>query len=117
MGVFPSYYEPWGYTPLECIASGIPSVTSDLSGFGSFVESAIPEPDKVGIYVLKRKHRNINDSAEDLANILFDFVKMNRRERIMQRNKVEASSILFDWDKLGKFYDKAYGLAIRNKEL
>ena len=117
MGVFPSYYEPWGYTPLECIASGIPSVTSDLSGFGSFVESAIPEPDKAGIYVLKRKHKNLSDAAENLANILFEFVKMNRRERIMQRNRVEASSILFDWDKLGKYYDKAYGLAIRNKEV
>jgi glycogen synthase len=117
MGIFPSYYEPWGYTPLECIASGIPSVTSDLSGFGSFVESAIPDSDKSGIYVLKRKHKTFIESAENLADILFEFVKMNRRDRIMQRNKVEASSVLFDWSKLGKFYDKAYGLAIRNKEL
>ncbi len=115
MGIFPSYYEPWGYTPLECIASGIPSVTSDLSGFGSFVESSITEPDKSGIFVLKRKHQSFNDTSENLANIMFDFVKMNRRERIMQRNKVEASSILFDWEKLGKYYDKAYGLAIRSK--
>ena len=37
MGVFPSYYEPWGYTPLECIARGVPAVTSDLSGFGDYV--------------------------------------------------------------------------------
>lgn len=117
MGIFPSYYEPWGYTPLECIASGIPSVTSDLAGFGSFVESTIPESDKSGIYVLKRKNKSFHEAAENLANILFDFVRMSRRERIMQRNRVEASSVLFDWGKLGKFYDKAYGLAIRNKEL
>lgn len=117
MGIFPSYYEPWGYTPLECIASGIPSITSDLSGFGSFVESTIPESEKSGIYILKRKHKSFFEAAEDLANILFEFVKMNRRDRIMQRNKVEASSVLFDWGKLGKFYDKAYGLAIRNKEI
>jgi glycogen(starch) synthase len=117
MGIFPSYYEPWGYTPLECIASGIPSVTSDLAGFGSFVESTIPESDKSGIYVLKRKHKTFHEAAENLADILFDFVKLNRRDRITQRNKVEASSTMFDWGKLGKFYDKAYGLAIRNKEV
>lgn len=117
MGIFPSYYEPWGYTPLECIASGIPSVTSDLAGFGSFVESTIPESDKSGIYVLKRKHKSFHEAAENLANILFDFVKMSRRDRIMQRNRVEASSVLFDWGKLGKYYDKAYGLSIRNKEV
>lgn len=117
MGIFPSYYEPWGYTPLECIASGIPSVTSDLSGFGSFVESTVPDYDKSGLYVLKRNHKGFHEAAEDLANILFNFVKMNRRDRIMQRNKVEASSVLFDWSKLGKYYDKAYGLAIRSKEV
>jgi glycogen(starch) synthase len=117
MGIFPSYYEPWGYTPLECIASGIPSVTSDLAGFGSFVESAIPESDKSGIYVLKRKHKSFHEAAENLANVLFDFVKMSRRDRIMQRNRVEATSVMFDWSKLGKYYDKAYGMAIRNKEL
>ena len=117
MGVFPSYYEPWGYTPLECVVSGIPSVTSDLSGFGAFVDSTIPEHDKTGIYVLKRKTRSFDEAADDLANLLFEYVKMNRRDRITQRNRVEASSVLFDWEKLGKFYDKAYGLAIRNKEL
>jgi glycogen(starch) synthase len=117
MGVFPSYYEPWGYTPLECVVSGIPSVTSDLSGFGAFVDSTIPEHDKTGIYVLKRKTTSFDEAADDLANLLFDYVKMSRRDRITQRNRVEASSVLFDWEKLGKFYDKAYGLAIRNKEL
>ena len=37
MGVFPSYYEPWGYTPMECVALGVPAVTTDLSGFGAYV--------------------------------------------------------------------------------
>src|SRR5690606_30993851 len=39
MGIFPSYYEPWGYTPMECVASGVPTVTTDLAGFGSYVRS------------------------------------------------------------------------------
>jgi glycogen(starch) synthase len=39
VGIFPSYYEPWGYTPMECIALGVPAVTTDLSGFGAYVNS------------------------------------------------------------------------------
>ena len=45
MGVFPSYYEPWGYTPAECTALGIPSVTTNLSGFGCFIEGSHPPQD------------------------------------------------------------------------
>lgn len=113
LGVFPSYYEPWGYTPLECSASGLPSITSDLAGFGSFVESNIKDTEKIGISILKRRNKSFNDAAEDLSNMMLDFVKMNRRQRIMQRNRVEASSEQFDWNKLGKFYDCAYGMAVR----
>jgi glycogen(starch) synthase len=114
MGIFPSYYEPWGYTPLECSASGIPSVTSDLAGFGSYVQATIPDHEKAGLYLINRKNINFHDAAEQLATTLFRFTKMNRRDRIMQRNKVEAASVQFDWNKLGKYYLKAYGIAIKN---
>lgn len=112
LGVFPSYYEPWGYTPLECIASGVPAVTSDLAGFGTYVKDSIPEHDDKGIYVVDRKDKRFEDAAEELAEKLFQFTKLSRRERIVQRNKVEASSDLFDWKELAKHYDMAYHLAI-----
>lgn len=114
MGIFPSYYEPWGYTPLECTASGIPSITSNLAGFGSYVANTIPEPEKAGMYILNRKNVSFDEAAENLANLLYRFIKLSRRDRIMQRNKVEAASVQFDWNKLGKSYLKAYGLAIRS---
>ncbi len=114
LGVFPSYYEPWGYTPLECSASGIPSITSDLAGFGSFAKSNIKDHEKVGIYLLKRRGKSFDAAAEDLANMMLGFVKLNRRQRIMQRNRVEASSTQFGWDKLRKYYDMAYGMAVRS---
>ena len=41
MGVFPSYYEPWGYTPAECTVMGIPSITTNLSGFGCFMQEQV----------------------------------------------------------------------------
>lgn len=111
LGIFPSYYEPWGYTPLESMASGVPSVTSDLSGFGEYVQSHIEHPAKKGVYVINRYHKDFHTSAQQLADILYQFVKQSRRERINQRNRVESSSEDFDWNKLTSHYDEAYRLA------
>ena len=112
MGIFPSYYEPWGYTPLECIASGVPTATSDLAGFGDYVKKNMPNPDKSGIYVVNRDQRSFDDSANQLANILYHFVQLNRRERITLRNRTESSAVYFDWDTLTKYYSMAYHQAL-----
>lgn len=114
LGVFPSYYEPWGYTPLECIASGIPTVTSDLSGFGDYVLSNLPSEESHGIYIVRRRHNDYTKAAESLANMLFTFVQLTRRERISQRNMVESSSENFDWKYLVKYYKDAYQLIIES---
>lgn len=115
MGVFPSYYEPWGYTPLECVARGVPAITSDLSGFGDYVLQTIPDPEQKGIFVVHRQEKSFDESAEELTNMLWDFVLLNRRERIMQRNAVESSAELFDWKNLRVHYDRAYALALERK--
>lgn len=113
LGVFPSYYEPWGYTPLECMASGIPSVTSDLAGFGSFVDKNIPGHNDMGVYIVNRKQKSFNEAAQQLADLMFDYASMSRRERITQRNTVEGASVQFDWKELGKYYDEAYAEALK----
>jgi len=112
LGIFPSMYEPWGYTPLECLASGLPSVTSNLAGFGDYVVKNIPDHEERGMYIIDRTDGNFNRSAEELANILFDFVQKTRRDRISLRYKCEESSLHFDWSNLGKFYDEAYKTAL-----
>lgn len=112
LGIFPSMYEPWGYTPLECLASGLPSVTSNLAGFGDYVVNNIPDHEERGMYIIERNEGNFNRAAEELANIMFDFVKMSRRDRISLRYKCEESSLHFDWSNLGKFYDAAYKSAL-----
>ena len=112
LGIFPSMYEPWGYTPLECLASGLPSITSEVAGFGDYVVNNIPDHDEKGMYIVKRKDRNFFDIAEDLANMMFDFVQMSRRERIALRYKCEEASLHFDWSNLGKYYDKAYNAVL-----
>jgi glycogen(starch) synthase len=112
LGVFPSYYEPWGYTPLECVARGVPAITSDLSGFGDYVLQTIPDPELKGIFVVHRQEKSFDESAEELTDMMWQFVQHTRRERIMQRNAVESSAELFDWKNLRVHYDRAYALAL-----
>ncbi|MDH5657398.1 MAG: glycosyltransferase, partial [Spirochaetia bacterium] len=108
LGVFPSYYEPWGYTPMECAAFGVPSVTSDLSGFGSYIQKQLALPEQYGLYVVKRKHKSFNESADHLSKIMFEIANMNRRERIDLRNRVESESVMFDWNEMFLNYLKSY---------
>jgi glycogen(starch) synthase len=112
MGVFPSYYEPWGYTPMECVALGVPAVTTDLSGFGAYVRRHIPDSDDKGICVLNRRYRGFDDACNELVDYLFDFVRMSRRQRIELRNRVERLSELFDWSALIRHYREAHDLAL-----
>ncbi len=113
LGIFPSYYEPWGYTPMECTASGVPAVTSDLSGFGDYVLKSMPDHNARGIFVIDRRHGDYNKSADQLADLLFDFVMLSRRDRITQRNIVESSSVFFDWEYLAYHYEDAYQQALQ----
>lgn len=112
MGVFPSYYEPWGYTPAECTVMGVPSVTTNLSGFGCFIQEHVLDPAAYGIYVVDRRFKPSNESIDDLANILFDFCGLSRRQRIIMRNRTERLSALLDWKSLGSFYRDARRMAL-----
>jgi glycogen(starch) synthase len=112
LGVFPSFYEPWGYTPLESIALGVPAVTSDLSGFGSYLKQLVPEHASQGIYVVPRRHNDFHRAAEELTDRLFRFASFGRRERVMLRNSVESFSEHFDWHNLGRHYNEAHDLAL-----
>jgi glycogen(starch) synthase len=104
MGVFPSYYEPWGYTPAECTVMGIPSITTNLSGFGCFMAEHIADPQSYGIYIVDRRHIGLEESVTQLANCMLDFTRLNRRQRIIQRNRTERLSDLLDWRSLGVYY-------------
>ena len=108
LGIFPSSYEPWGYAPLECAAMGLPSVTSNLSGFGTYLEQNITDHEKDGLHVLNRRYGSFDAAATALTNHLFGFLQLDRRERINQRNRTQIASEHFDWHNLGRFYAQAY---------
>ena len=112
LGVFPSAYEPWGYTPLECVAMGVPAITSDLAGFGRYVAETLPDHDQWGLTVLKRRGRSFHEAAGDLTAKLLEFSRLERRGRIRLRNEVEGHSWDFDWSVLGIAYDHAHDLAL-----
>ncbi|KDN35548.1 glycosyltransferase family 3 protein [Tilletiaria anomala UBC 951] len=113
MGVFPSYYEPWGYTPAECTVMGIPSITTNLSGFGCFMEDMIENSEDYGIYIVDRRMKGVDDSVNQLTDQMFSYTQKTRRQRINQRNRTERLSDLLDWKKLGLEYAKARQLALR----
>ena len=115
MGVFPSYYEPWGYTPLECIARGVPTVTSDLSGFGDYMMQIMKDYSEWGVHVINRKTQSFDEAAEELAEILLKYVSTSRRDRIMLRNRTESISETFDWSNLRSYYDQAHDLAMKRR--
>ena len=111
LGIFPSYYEPWGYTPLECLASGVAAVTSDLAGFGDYAKNVAIANEEHGLFILKRAHRDFDTAANDLTDMLYRFVHTTRKERIQMRNLSEDLSEYFDWKNLYAEYEKAYLMA------
>jgi len=109
LGVFPSAYEPWGYTPLECIASGIPAVSSDLAGFGCYVQRHYAaDHDQWGAYVVRRQGRSFHESAAELTERLLWFCRQARRDRIHLRNQTAENADHFDWLHLADNYEEAH---------
>ncbi len=115
IGVFPSYYEPWGYTPMECVAMGLPAITTDLSGFGAYVQRHIPNNNEEGLVVINRQNQSFDQATQELVDYLFNFVQLTRRQRIELRNRVERLSEMFDWSALSRHYKEAHDLALGRK--
>lgn len=114
LGVFPSYYEPWGYTPAECTVMGVPSITTNLSGFGCYMDDLIEgDPSDYGIYIVDRRMKGVDESIDQLTDYMFDFTQKTRRERIDQRNRTERLSNLLDWKRMGLEYIKARQLSLK----
>jgi glycogen(starch) synthase len=97
---------------MECVALGLPAITTDLSGFGAYVQQNVPEHRERGVHVLNRRTRSFDQSVEELVGHLLDFVKMSRRQRIEMRNRVERLSELFDWSAMIEHYNQAHAMAL-----
>lgn len=114
LGIFPSYYEPWGYTPLEAAELGIPTITTDLAGFGRFIQEKTQE--EHGIYITKRHNKNKERTILELYKTLKKFIEYTQAERV--ENKIHAKKLanLADWKDLIQNYIEAHNYAIKRKQ-
>lgn len=113
LGVFPSWYEPWGYTPQESAARAVPTVTTDLSGFGMWVEELHwKERKKSGITVLPRRNRLYNDVVYSLRAMLIDFLSVSETELARMRTSAREISLECSWEHFFHYYIQAYSKAL-----
>ena len=111
LSVFPSYYEPWGYTPLESIAHGIPTITMDVSGFGRYILSE--NIDNEAVTVIHREEENSVTVINKMAEVVEKMTAYSDKENEeISEKAVEIASKLI-WKKLIINYLKAYDLAVR----
>lgn len=113
LGVFPSYYEPWGYTPAECIVNGTPSVTTNLSGYGQYMLGKnISDLKKHGVYVVDRRHASTKEAVQELTDFLLEFSMMTPSQRKTQRQLATTLGPFLDWDQMYENYRSAHCMAI-----
>jgi phosphorylase/glycogen(starch) synthase len=111
LSVFPSYYEPWGYTPLESLMFSIPTVTTSLSGFGLWVKNYYENPGN-GISVIERTDDNERKVVEDIKDFMSMFIGLGEKQVKEARIKAHAVSRIALWDTLVKYYFDAYEKAL-----
>ena len=114
MGIFPSRYEPWGYTPFETAALRVLSATSDLAGFGSFIMDYSKKLKKESaIKVLCIMNRDKKDIVKDLTHILLDCYDLEKEERLRQKLETRFLVEKLDWKNQIKHYFQAHNLAMK----
>jgi glycogen(starch) synthase len=111
LGIFPSFYEPWGYTPLEAGALGVASITTDLSGFGKYIVKQLRETEP-GVYVIKRLHKNDEEAVQELVDIMHLYATYSKEQRVSNKIEARRLSMLADWKNFIENYIKAHNLAV-----
>ncbi|MEM2115992.1 MAG: glycogen/starch synthase [Candidatus Woesearchaeota archaeon] len=112
LGIFPSYYEPWGYTPVETLVLGVPSITSDLAGFGQYMEDKIIGS-YPGLWILRRQGKSDEEVVNDLTNLLLQYSLKKRHERVLHKMDAKALAEFSDWNRLIEKYIESHNLALR----
>lgn len=115
LSVYPSYYEPWGYTPLESIAFGVPTITTDLAGFGLWVNgldtcNCIND----GVEVLHRTDSNYMEVADSIKNTITVFASKTAEETAEISGKATAIAEKALWKHFITYYYEAYHIALCN---
>ncbi len=114
--VYPSYYEPWGYTPLEAVAFKVPCITTDLAGFGLWANSEFGGrygEIEDGVKVIHRTDYNYSEVADAIKDTVAKFSAMSQKEVDECRKAADKLSKKALWSEFIKFYHEAYDIALR----
>jgi hypothetical protein len=118
LSVYPSYYEPWGYTPLESVAFHVPTITTDLAGFGLWVNTLLGRYGELtdGVKVIHRSDYNYSEVADLIKDTIADFSGRSEAEIKNMRKKAADIAEKALWKHFIKYYFQAYDVALRNAE-
>jgi glycogen phosphorylase/synthase len=113
LSIFPSYYEPWGYTPLESLMFSIPTITTSLSGFGLWIKNYVENPGN-GVAVIERTDDNEEDVENGIRDVVMHFTGLSSDEISVARAKAHDVSRIAMWDTLVEHYFNAYEIALEH---
>ena len=116
--IYPSYYEPWGYTPLEAIAFNVPCITTDLAGFGLWANSEFGHYGEIsdGVKVIHRTDYNYSEVADIIKDTVAEFSNFTQKQIDECRKNADKLSKKALWSEFIKYYDEAYDIALRKAE-
>ena len=116
--IYPSYYEPWGYTPLEAIAFKVPCITTDLAGFGLWANSVFGKNGEIedGVKVIHRTDYNYSEVADIIKDTVADFSNMPKKQVDACRKNAGELSKKALWSEFIKYYYEAYDIALGKAE-
>jgi len=116
--IYPSYYEPWGYTPLEAVAFKVPCITTDLAGFGLWANKEFGHVGELsdGVKVIHRTDYNYSEVADNIKDTVADFSAMTQKQVDNCRKQADALSKKALWSEFIKYYYEAYDIALRKAE-
>ena len=116
--VFPSYYEPWGYTPLESAAFGVPTITTDLSGFGQWVLDNFGDNSNAsGVKVLHRTDSNYDENVQAVVSGLINLYMFSSKQAQNVSKRARATGKAASWDNFITHYESAYSEALNRAEM
>ena len=112
--LYPSYYEPWGYTCQESISFGIPCLTTDLAGFGQWVNRQVGHGSTLedGVAVIHRTDSNYGETSEDIVENIIEYLSLDKRHISSINRKAKALAGKALWKDFIKNYYAAYGVAL-----
>ncbi len=116
--IYPSYYEPWGYTPLEAVAFKVPCITTDLAGFGLWANSVFGKNGEIadGVKVIHRTDYNYSEVADIIKDTVAEYSNMTKKQIDACRKNAETLSKKALWSEFIKYYYEAYDIALRKAE-